>query len=382
MPTPILLVATTTASFGTARIPRALARAGFEVSLLTPRGALAEKSRYVARFGYLPDAATVGDFLAAFASMVASSSPRIVVPCDDMAFRLLAELVRSPPDEMPSTLRLQLAGLVRESLGDPTHYATSVDQTLLPPAAEALGIRVPRYAIVAGPRDAEAFTRRNGYPVVLKRSHGIAGEGAALCSGATELAQAFAEFAQSAARDPAEPGGRYLLQAPVHGTPQYLSLAAWKGVVVAGWAADGLVCDPAPKGAVTVVGHRRSPEVREFAERIVRGFGASGLLNLECAIERGTGVPYLVEVSRRVNPGIHRGSWVGVDLCAALYAAVQGLPWTSRNDMGEGEERIAAHFPQEWLRDPESRFLRDCPVDVPWDEPELIEAMLALRNAP
>jgi hypothetical protein len=37
------------------------------------------------------------------------------------------------------------------------------------------------------------------------------------------------------------------------------------------------------------------------------------------------------------------------------------------------------HFPQEWLRDPRSHYLRDHPVDVPWDEPELIRAMLARR---
>jgi hypothetical protein len=32
------------------------------------------------------------------------------------------------------------------------------------------------------------------------------------------------------------------------------------------------------------------------------------------------------------------------------------------------------------LPDPESRYLREFPVDVPWDEPELIEAMLAMRH--
>jgi hypothetical protein len=41
---------------------------------------------------------------------------------------------------------------------------------------------------------------------------------------------------------------------------------------------------------------------------------------------------------------------------------------------------LSVHFPQEWLRDPESEWILDHPVDVPWDEPELIEAMLALRH--
>jgi hypothetical protein len=37
-------------------------------------------------------------------------------------------------------------------------------------------------------------------------------------------------------------------------------------------------------------------------------------------------------------------------------------------------------FPREWLRDPHSHHLAGFPVDVPWDEPELINAMLALRH--
>ena len=49
-------------------------------------------------------------------------------------------------------------------------------------------------------------------------------------------------------------------------------------------------------------------------------------------------------------------------------------------DLDVGEEHLTVHFPQEWLRDATSHWLRDYPVDVPWDEPELIDAMLALRH--
>jgi hypothetical protein len=43
-----------------------------------------------------------------------------------------------------------------------------------------------------------------------------------------------------------------------------------------------------------------------------------------------------------------------------------------------GEEHFCAHFPHEWIRDPESPFLRSFPVDVPWDEPELARALTAI----
>ena len=59
----VLLISTATRWFGTARIPRALARAGFDVSLLTPKGSLAEHSRFIGKIGYLPDRATAQEWV-------------------------------------------------------------------------------------------------------------------------------------------------------------------------------------------------------------------------------------------------------------------------------------------------------------------------------
>src|SRR5512137_2641184 len=169
MSTPALLVSTGTRWYGTARIPCALAKAGFEVTLLTPRDTLAEKSPFLARVGHLPDDATVRQWLYAFAATVKATSPRLVIPCDDMAFRLLQSVVTAPPQDLRGDLQLELAALIRASLGDPSSYRTSIDQTLWPPQAAALGIRVPRYVIAADVAEAQAFAAVQGYPVVVRR---------------------------------------------------------------------------------------------------------------------------------------------------------------------------------------------------------------------
>ena len=101
---PALLVSTVTRWYGTARAPRALARAGFEVTLLTPRNSLAEASRYVSRIAYLPDDATPMQWIHALAATVKAASPAQVIPCDDMSFRLLAMLVNSPPPQLQPML--------------------------------------------------------------------------------------------------------------------------------------------------------------------------------------------------------------------------------------------------------------------------------------
>ena len=105
----ILLVSTATQYIGTARIPGALAKAGFEVFLLTPRNSLAAKSRYVRRCGLLPDDASPMQWLAALARMVDVVAPRLVLPCDDNSVRLLQSLVLQAPAGFPAATGLALA---------------------------------------------------------------------------------------------------------------------------------------------------------------------------------------------------------------------------------------------------------------------------------
>jgi len=378
---PVLLAATTTSWLGTARIPKTLSGAGFDVSLLTPRHSLAEASRFVAKIGYLEEHTTPAQWVEAFAAMVKATAPRLVIPCDDMAFRLLAWIVTDPPAGMRADLQQDLAALIRASLGDPAHYFASVDKTLLPPRAESLGVRVPPYAIVADITGAATFLGQHPYPVVLKRGHGFAGLGVAICADHAELVRAFAAFAPANAREVrAEGPDRYLLQDHVAGRIQYFHALAWRGELIAGWALEKLIANPAPTGPPTMTRYFAGVNLRTIAGNLARGFGISGLFFAEFIVDSATGTPYLLEINRRVSPATHRGALFGIDLCAALGAALEGTVAQSRTALGAEEEGISVHFPQEWLRDPHSPHLRQYPSDVPWDEPELLEALLKLRH--
>ena len=130
----------------------------------------------------------------------------------------------------------------------------------------------------------------------------------------------------------------------------------------------------------TVVRFRNAPELRAHSERLVQAFGMTGLFTSEYMIERSTNRAWLLEINRRISPATHFGSTMNVDLCAALHAAMYGLPSPTRTGLDEGEEHVFVEFPAEWLRDPRSHWLREHPVDMPWDDPELLDAMLALRR--
>jgi len=382
MATSALLLSTSPRWIGTARVPERLAKAGFAVSLLTPKNTLAEKSRFVGKVGHLQEEATTMEWVHAFAAMVAAVAPKIVIACDDTSQRLLQALVLGPPPGMRPEVHLQLAQLVQESLGDPAHYRTTTDKMLLAPAAHAVGVRVPQFAIVANLAEAEAFAAAHAFDVVLKRGFGSAGNEVALVSSREALQRAYAELTGKIDLNlEGATSVRILLQARVPGHVRHHTVAAMRGKLLAGASREKLVANPSPTGPATVTRYMHVPEMRAAAEKLVAAFGMTGLFAFEFIAHEKTGECFLLEINRRVTPGTHAAALVGVDLCAALHAALHGLPVDARTDLDPGEGRTFAHFPQEWLRDPNSPHLREYPVDAPWDDPELFEAMLALRKA-
>lgn len=378
MSTPVLLVLTALRWFGAARMPRALAQAGFEVTLLTPPGSLAEKSSYITKIAYLPENATPMEWVHAFAATVKATGTRLVMPCDDGAFRLLYMLALAPPENLQPALHGELTKLIADSLGDPAHYPACIDKTRLPPAASALGVRVPAGVTVSDVAGAEAFAAAHGYPIVLRRRHPSGGD-AAFVQRASDVSGAFAAVTRTVSADAeADRNVEILVRSYVRGLVRYYQASAWNGALLAGFAIEKVRPQDGAGRPPAVNRYYRSDALREVAAKLARGFGISGFFSLE-GIDAENGEFHLLEVNRRLVGGAHRGNAFGVDHCSALHAALQGLPSPSRTDLDTGEEHLSVAFPQEWLRDPDSPWLRDYPVDVPWDDPELFEAMLELQ---
>jgi len=376
----VLLVSTATRWLGTARMPRTLARAGFRVALLAPVGSLALKSRYVADAGVVSDTAIPMEWLLALIRMVDRAHPHWLVPCDEMAIRLLFTLVLDPPTGLAIEVRTRLVALITASLGDPRFYAASIDKTLLPAAAQALGVRVPPYAIANDGGGAVAFGDACGYPVVVKRRYGFAGEGVAIVDTRDELRQAAQRLLgpdQLDLGEHCEP--RLLVQSFVAGAHQSQALVANNGEVVAGFAWERCVATRAVKGQTTVLRFVESKQTRDFSATLCRGLGLNGFFNTQFIVDAQTGEAYLLEINRRIVTHTHLGERAGCDLASALRRALDGRPpLPIPATVAPGGDTVVI-FPRQWLVDPASALLRRYPVDVPWDEPELIEALLAMR---
>jgi hypothetical protein len=328
-----LIVAWDTLCHAAARMPRALAHAGFDVALLAPRDSLAEKSRHVGRVGHLPADATAGQWLFAFAAMAKAVAPAIALPADDIAYNLMQAVVTTPTPGMQPAMQSMLSSLVGRSLGNPAHYRTCVDGRAVARIAADLGIDAATI-VDAGPDAAARRMQRDAWGTDVERE-----------------------------------------AVPVDSVTY--TLAAWEGTLLAGWAgrAPG---DVMPGGVAAVVRRYRDPRARDAAARLVDALGMSGLLEVVFAREGSAANGGFVDVRRALPRTAHSGAKLGVDLCAALHAALVGVRLSTRADLDAGAAHDHVRFPDEWLRDPDSRWLRTHPVDIPWDEPELFEALLAL----
>jgi len=374
-----LLVATEQHWLGTARMPHDLATAGWTVALLAPRGTLAERSQYVGKIAHLPGNATPLQWVHAFAGTVRAVEPQFVIPCDDVSFRLLAMLLVAPPANLQPALHAELSTLIERSLGDPAHYRASVDKTLISPAAEAAGVRVPPYAIVDDAAAAERFAAEHGFPIVLKRGYSSGSLGVAVCADPAALYREFARLATAPVLDLDDAHARrFLVQAFVPGPTRYFAATAWHGELLCGYAVDKIAGEPG--GPASVVRDFDRPPLFESVARLTRALGITGVFAPEYIVDERTGEDMLVEINRRVTPGTHRGEMFGMSSGAALLASLRGDPSPIRSRLEPGEEHFFVSFPHEWLRDPRSPYLRKYTVDVPWDDPDLIEAFLAERH--
>jgi hypothetical protein len=268
-----LLCATATKWLGTARSPRAFARAGCDVHLFAPDDPLTGSSPHVARRYRLPQHADTSAWALALADVVDLAEPDVVVPCDDGAFRLLTLLHGEPPRRLASRRHAAIAALIERSLGDPAGYLPSVDKLALPAQARAFGVPMPASIVATTLSHARAFADANGWPIVLKRNESYAGTGVTIVA-RPRTSRRVEGRGLAVARDARRRGAGAAARAA--GDRRVVVVR----VVVAHAAATSAAGPRArssrtrrPRGPATVTGHAYRADIDEHCAALVRGFG-------------------------------------------------------------------------------------------------------------
>ena len=166
-------------------------------------------------------------------------------------------------------------------------------------------------------------------------------------------------------------------QAFVDGKEATSAVACWKGEVLAALHFE-VINKRSSSGPATVVRLIENAEMSAAAQKMARRLNLSGVHGFDFMLEEQTGNAYLIEINPRATQVGHLALGPGRDIPAALYAALSGDAVQPAPKVTEKE--TIALFPQEWIRDPQSPFLKSAYHDVPWEEPELVRDCVNSRR--
>jgi hypothetical protein len=150
-------------------------------------------------------------------------------------------------------------------------------------------------------------------------------------------------------------------------------VACWEGTVLASLHFE-VIKKRNAAGPATVVRLIDNEDMSETVSRIAMRLKLSGIHGFDFILEVDSRKPYLIEINPRATQLCHLTLGPGRDIPAALQGALSGKPVALSPKLTEND--TIALFPQEWIRDPQSSFLRSAYHDVPWQEPRLIEACI------
>jgi formate-dependent phosphoribosylglycinamide formyltransferase (GAR transformylase) len=386
---PLVLIATASRWFPTARLGMALASAGFAVEAVCPRRHPIRVTRAVRRIYIYNGLAPVESLRAA----IAKSRPTIVIPCDDMAVLNLHKLYETERNR--GKAGDETRALIERSLGPSTSFPIVTTRTTFTKLAAQEGIRVPGSETISDIRSVRQWTGNVGFPAIFKTDGTSGGDGVRIVRSMDEAERAFEKLlappslllaAKRAVIDrdttlvwPSLMRRRYAVSAQsyVHGREATSTIACWSGVVLASLHFE-VLNKASATGAATVLRLIENPEMSSAAERMVRRLGLSGLIGFDFMLEAKTGDCYLIEINPRATQTGHLALGAGRDLSAALFAAISGLPLKESQTVTD--DRTIALFPHEWLKNPESPFLLSGYHDVPWEEAEFIRVCVGTRR--
>ncbi len=382
----ILMIAFESGRWGPSRLPKALSQAGFQVAALCPSDNALAQTRFLDRHFPLPDVRSSRSFERRLVQAMREWRPDLIVPADERTVACLHALVRRTGSGGHSRLTQGERDTVVASLGDPTQLDAMLLKSRTQALARQIGVLVPEGMSVASSDAAIEAAERIGFPVYVKESFGWAGQGVSLCQDRAAVATAMTATKPAGFRMLRKGLKRLLhrdwyptdteigVQRAIEGTPAMFCAVAVSGRMLAGFAGVAQQTT-STTGPSSVVWIGADAAMAKASAAMIEALGATGFIGFDFMIETGTGAAYLLECNPRPIQVCHLGPRVGVDLCHALADGMRGD--TASPGLAAGSETIAL-FPQEWQRDPESIGHSDMALDIPWDDPPLLRAMVAV----
>jgi biotin carboxylase len=346
---------------GAPRTAHALTVAGAEVCIVAPPNSYGAKTRFKLADMLVPPA-QIASQLGDIARILAEDfNAHSVLAGDDAAFGALARLMQpAKQDKLSAATRAMLARSMPEAK---TAALLASDHDFILAQQDSQACPSPRTIGAPSADAAVRFAGAHGYPVVVKRSGFASGLGIRICRDEPELRTALEAAARSA--------GGFVLQEFIPGPVYGATVSGVRGRALAAIAFEKHRVS-SENGPTSVARFDPRPDILAHAKASFESYGLNGYAGFDYVIDTQDRARF-IEVNPRIMPTGHFDEHFGVDLTGAFLAGIRGAPAPS---VSEPLNRYVALFPNEWMRDPDSAFLRTGFHDVPWHDPAVLAAMI------
>ena len=287
--------------------------------------------------------------------------------------------------QLLSCVQLMMLPLVRFCLRHSVNVQDFIE------AARQADIRTPLARAISNGADLEDAIGEIGFPAVLKADGTWGGDGVAVVQDRDEAVLAWRRlstpptFLRSVVRAIRRSDAHFLraavrtetpaisMQKFIPGTPATTSFACWRGKLLVANHLETLAAQRA-NGPASVLRRIDDPQMDEAALRLAARFELSGLHGLDY-IRDEEGQVHLIEINPRATQGGTLAFGAGRDLPAALAASLSSANCGIRPAI---ENDIVAFFPRAWQPGGGEAWLPSAHHDIPWDDPAVLRAMLAM----
>jgi biotin carboxylase len=369
---------------GISRLPAALKSSGFRVM------ALCDTNSYLAKTKYL-------DQLICWTGLDYSNSLRKILKILHVIEDFQAELV-IPADEETIVLLFQALKLCRlwrcyssaQSVLERSLFrAEFLQKTIVKDAFIAfvagLGVRVPENHVLHSKEGALKLANSLSFPIVLKRSIGSSGRQVSIHETVSTLISELQEVLRFGflreikhqvtsllTKSYGSIRNYWSLQQFVQGETAMFVFVAGQGKILGHLPLYKKQTYPDKTGPSSVIQSFDCPEMVEFATKIVKEIEFNGFGSIDFIVDAQTQKPYVIEFNPRPIPACHLGQHFNVDFCRILMDYLQEKPLIPCQPL---PSQTIALFPSEYLRDPDSPYLKTAFHDIPWEDADLMAAL-------
>jgi len=380
----ILMVAFEAGRWGPSRLVQQLAAGGFDVSVLCRGDNALNQSSHISKHHALRGVKSSRSFRARLRAVLSERMPDLVVPCDERAVAALHAVVKQQRAGARIISDKAYKMLVR-SLAEPGRLDAVLmkDQTLA--LARELGIATPQTVAISNADQAATEADELGFPVFVKSAFSWAGLGTIWCNSTQEVSEAFNALIAGSNSSPFKKLMRKLLarewypskpvielQKAAAGKPAMYCAVALDGKLLAGFS--GITQKNIGRsGPSTVVWIGYNKAFEDAARSLIAATCTSGFVGFDFMWDEVHQSAVLLECNPRPIQICHLGETIGVNLCSALANALEGKA-SARAALPQ--EAVVRLFPQDCSRDEGSELAQAAALDVPRQDPKLLQFML------